>query len=37
MNRRSLRDLRNTARTMMPKADIGDVVQKVMSWHPGEG
>jgi TnpA family transposase len=30
----SLRDLRNTARKMMPRADIGDVVQEVMSWHP---
>ena len=30
----SLKDLRNTARTMMPKTDIGDVVQEVMSWHP---
>ncbi len=30
----SLRDLRNTARKMMPKADIGDVVQEVISWHP---
>ncbi len=26
--------LRRTARKMMPKADIGDVVQEVMSWHP---
>jgi hypothetical protein len=30
----SLGDLRNTARNMMPKADIDDVVQEVMSWHP---